>query len=184
MIVAKYLIFPIEPDFQYQSLKYILEIYTSMCSIRLFYKFWPKTMLSKTAEYALRAVACMASQSGNPASADFLAEKTKVPRRYLTRVLQDLAAAGLVQSRPGPGGGYELCRKTDELTILDVINTVAPIERIHRCPLGLKSHDELCPLHSELDKAYAATESAFAGVTIHQLVESANPIIPLCEAAE
>ncbi len=139
-------------------------------------------MLSKTAEYALRAVACMGSSMGNPVSADLLAVETKVPRRYLTRVLQDLAAAGLVASRPGPGGGYELCRDVTTLTILDVVNTVAPIERIHTCPLGLKSHTSLCPLHAELDKAYAATEAAFASVTIAELVESASPIKPLCES--
>ncbi|MCO8123838.1 Rrf2 family transcriptional regulator [Stieleria sp. TO1_6] len=138
-------------------------------------------MLSKTAEYALRAVACLGSQPDHSVSADSLAEQTKVPRRYLTRVLQDLAAAGLVRSRPGPGGGYELCQSTDKVTILDVVNTVAPIQRIRDCPLGLKSHHKLCPLHAELDKAYAATEAAFAGVTIKDLVESTSPITPLCE---
>ncbi|QDT13314.1 RrF2 family transcriptional regulator [Planctomycetes bacterium K23_9] len=139
-------------------------------------------MLSKTAEYALRAIACMGSQVGTPASADYLAKQTKVPRRYLTRVLQDLAAAGLVRSRPGPGGGYELDQPTETLTILDVVNSVAPVERIRSCPLGLKTHTKLCPLHAELDKAYAATETAFRGVTIKQLVESASPIVPLCES--
>lgn len=140
-------------------------------------------MLSKTAEYALRAVACLGSSVGSSVSADQLAVQTKVPRRYLTRVLQDLAAAGLVTSRPGPGGGYELCVDTHKLTILDVVNTVAPIERIHSCPLGLKSHTSLCPLHLELDKAYAATESAFASVTIAELVQSASPIKALCESS-
>ena len=140
-------------------------------------------MLSKTAEYALRAVTCMSGQREKPASADYLAEKTKVPRRYLTRVLQDLSSAGLVCSRPGPGGGYELAATTEELTILDVVNAVSPLERIRSCPLGLKSHTNLCPLHTELDRAYAATEAAFAGVTIRQLVESTSPIIPLCEVS-
>lgn len=140
-------------------------------------------MLSKTAEYALRAVACMGSQFGTAVSANHLAEATKVPRRYLTRVLQELVAAGLVHSRLGPGGGYELAKATDQLTILDVVNTVAPIERIRSCPLGLKTHKALCPLHAELDKAYAATEAAFAGVTIKALVDSASTIIPLCENA-
>ncbi|MGI9475013.1 MAG: RrF2 family transcriptional regulator [Rubripirellula sp.] len=139
-------------------------------------------MLSKTAEYALRAVACMGKRPGQSASADLLASETKVPRRYLTRVLQDLASAGLVRSRPGPGGGYELDKSTDTLTILDVVNAVAPVERIRSCPLGLKTHTELCPLHAELDRAYAATEAAFAGVTIRELVESTSPIVPLCEA--
>ena len=138
-------------------------------------------MISKTAEYALRAVACMGSRPDRPVSADALAEMTKVPRRYLTRVLQDLCAAGVAHSRPGPGGGYELLRPPNKLTILDVINTVEPIERIKKCPLGLKTHTKLCPLHAELDRAYAATEKAFKSVTIQELVNSANPIVPLCE---
>ncbi|QDU44774.1 RrF2 family transcriptional regulator [Symmachiella dynata] len=138
-------------------------------------------MISKTAEYALRAVTCLANDTHSPASADVLAKKTKVPRRYLTRVLQDLAAAGLVASRSGPGGGYVLKQETGKLTILDVINAVAPLERIKSCPLGLNSHTSLCPLHSELDRAFAATEAAFAAVTIRQLLESTNPIVPLCE---
>lgn len=125
----------------------------------------------------------MGGQAGTPVSADHLAEQTKVPRRYLTRVLQDLASAGLVQSRSGPGGGYELSIAADKLTILEVVNTVAPIERIRSCPLGLKSHTSLCPLHAELDKAYAATEAAFDGVTIRDLVESTSEITPLCESS-
>ena len=138
-------------------------------------------MLSKTAEYALRAIACLMGGDVNACSADYLASKTKVPRRYLTRVLQDLAAAGLVSSRPGPGGGYVLKADSAELTILDVVNAVSPVERIKSCPLGLKSHTTLCPLHAELDRAYAATETAFAGVTIRQLLDSTSPIEPLCD---
>lgn len=140
-------------------------------------------MLSKTAEYALRAVVCVASESGRPTSADVLARKTKIPRAYLHRVLQDLAAAGLVRSRPGPGGGYELARSTDKLTILDIVTAVAPIERIRHCPLGLTSHTKLCPLHRELDEVYAATEAAFRRVTLKSLLESTSPIVPLCEVS-
>lgn len=138
-------------------------------------------MLSLTAEYALRAVACLGAKDAAPQSADVIAQRTKVPRRYLNRVLQDLASAGLVRSRPGPGGGYELIRATSEITILDVINTVDPIVRIHECPLQLRSHTTLCPLHAELDKAYAAAQQAFESVTIESLVESTQAIIPLCE---
>ena len=135
-------------------------------------------MLSKTAEYALRTVACLA---GEPGSADLLCEQTKVPRRYLHKVLQDLVRAELVRSRSGPGGGYSLTRKADEITILDVVNAVAPMERIRHCPLGLTSHTSLCPLHRELDNAYAATEEAFSRVTIGQLLRSDSKIIPLCD---
>ncbi|MEZ6087543.1 MAG: Rrf2 family transcriptional regulator [Pirellulaceae bacterium] len=138
-------------------------------------------MLPKTADYALRAVASLAGRAGMPASADVVAEQTKVPRRYLNRVLQDLCAAGLVRSRPGPGGGYELSADTETLTILDVVNAVSPLERIKHCPLGLPSHTQLCPLHAELDRAYAATEAAFRNVTIAELLNSTSPIVALCD---
>ncbi len=138
-------------------------------------------MISKTAEYALRAVACLGNRDGQPASADYLAAKTKIPRRYLNRVLQDLVAAELLHSRPGPGGGYLLSGEPDRITILEIVNAVTPLQRIHSCPLGLKSHTQLCPLHAELDRVYAATEAAFAEVTIGQLLGSTNPIVPLCE---
>jgi len=141
-------------------------------------------MLSKTAEYALRTVACLAGDAGHAESADVLCEQTKVPRRYLHKVLQDLVKAELVRSRSGPGGGYSLSRLPDEITILDVVNAVAPLERIRHCPLGLPSHTSLCPLHQELDKAYAATEEAFSRVTIGQVLRSESRIIPLCDVSQ
>jgi len=138
-------------------------------------------VLSKTAEYALRTVACLAGDAGRAESAELLSEQTKVPRRYLHKVLQDLVRGELVRSRSGPGGGYTLARTPDEITILDVVNAVAPLERIRHCPLGLPSHTSLCPLHRELDNAYAATEEAFSRVTIGQILRSESKIIPLCD---
>ena len=145
----------------------------------------PRAMLSKTTEYALRAVVCLASQSpcGKlPSSADDVARITKVPRRYLHRVMQNLGAAGLVDSRCGPHGGYSLAKRADAITILDVVNAVEPLGRIFHCPLSLKSHTSLCPLHAELDRAYAATEEAFAKVTIANLLNSTSPIVPLSDS--
>jgi len=138
-------------------------------------------MLPKTAEYALRATVWLARDPEQTSSADQIAARTKVPRRYLHLVLQDLVQAGLVRSQPGPGGGYALDRDAGKISILDVVNAVGSLERIRHCPLGLTSHTKLCPLHQELDKVYAAAEAAFARVTLAQLLRSASPIIPLCE---
>lgn len=139
------------------------------------------SMLSKTAEYALRAAVCLA-QDGQPIySAQILASITKVPRRYLHKVVQDLVAGGLVKSQPGPGGGYSLAKPATKVTILDVINAVAPIERITHCPLGLPSHTSLCPLHKQLDDVYASTQNVLGKVTLDQVVRSSSGIVPLCD---
>ena len=138
-------------------------------------------MLSKTAEYALRTIACLGFDPRQSEPAETLCERTKVPRRYLHKVLQDLVRANLVNSRSGPGGGYSLSRDPDSITILDVVNAVAPLERIRHCPLGLPGHTQLCPLHQELDQAYAATEQAFARVTIGEVLRSDSKMVPLCD---
>jgi len=140
-------------------------------------------MLPKTAEYALRAVVWLGRDLNQTESADQLAELTKVPRRYLHKVLQGLGRAKLVRSQPGPGGGYALARSPEKITIRDVVNAVAPLQRIRHCPLGLPSHTQLCPLHAELDRVYAATEAALKEVTVAQLLRSTSSIVPLCEVS-
>lgn len=138
-------------------------------------------MLPKTAEYALRAIAWLAKNPEMPCSADLVADNTQVPRRYLHKVLQDLSASGLVHSRSGPGGGYTLGKPPGRITILEVINSVSPLERIRHCPLGLKSHTSLCPLHRELDQAYEKMERSFGKVTISQILRDGGEIQPLCD---
>ncbi len=139
-------------------------------------------MIPKTAEYALRAVVVLARDPQRASAAEHIAVATRVPRRYVHKVLQALARAGLVRSQSGPGGGYALVRPAEELSILDVVSAVEPVPRIRRCPLGLTSHTHLCPLHRELDEACAATERAFARVTIAQLVNQPDGVSPLCDS--
>ena len=135
-------------------------------------------MLSKTAEYALRAVVWLAHDPGQQQSADELARQTGVPRRYLHKVLQDLVKAKLVHSQPGPRGGYALARSPAKITVLDVVNATSPITRMRRCPLGLTSHQRLCPLHAELDRVYAATEAVFQRMPIDRLVDARSATGP------
>ena len=59
-------------------------------------------MLSKTAEYALRVAVCLAQSPDKLAAADELAEVTKIPRRYLHKVVQDLARGDWFVHSRGP----------------------------------------------------------------------------------
>lgn len=128
-------------------------------------------MLSQTLEYALRAMVHLAaSPDGHAASSEAIAERTRVPRGYLSKVLRDLVEADLVVSRRGPHGGFELARAADAITIFDIVSAVDPIQRISRCPLGLPEHIGLCPLHKVLDDAAAHVEREYRRVTLRQLV--------------
>jgi Rrf2 family protein len=139
-------------------------------------------VISQTAEYALRAVVCLGASPGQPLTTQAIAAKTRVPAGYLSKVLQALGRAGMVDSQRGPHGGHVLTRSLDALTVLDVINAVDPLKRIERCPLGLAAHrTQMCSLHKRLDEGMALVASLFGGTTIADLLAEANPSQPLCD---
>lgn len=127
-------------------------------------------MISSTATYALRAVVFLASQPDRYVSRSEISEATLVPHEYLLKVLNQLDAAEVVESRRGPGGGYRLRKPADELTSLEVVLAVGSIPRITECPLGMPDHETLCPLHQLLDDAVRLVEEAFAKAKISDLL--------------
>lgn len=140
-------------------------------------------MLSQTVEYALRAVVHLAMHDGQAMKTSEIAARTQVPAAYLSKVLQGLGNQGIVSLQRGVGGGVRLARPANQLTILDVVNAVDPIQRIVQCPLDLKAHGiRLCALHRRMDNAIMAMESAFQSTTVAELLEDPNPSVPLCES--
>jgi Rrf2 family nitric oxide-sensitive transcriptional repressor len=130
-------------------------------------------MLSQTAEYALRAVVCVAGSS-EPITARRVAERVQAPSGYLAKVLQLLARAGLVKSQRGVRGGFRLALPPEEISLLDVINAVDPLRRVDRCPLGLKERGErLCPLHRQMDEAILEAQNSFARRAVADLLRAA-----------
>ena len=139
-------------------------------------------MISKTAEYALRAMTFLAQGAPAARTVREIHEGTRVPEGYLSKVMQALTRAGLVRSQRGLHGGFALARIPAELTILEVVNAVDPLSRIRSCPLGIATHGEnLCPMHRRLDDAIAMVEGAFRDSTLAELLAEPSDSKPLCD---
>ncbi|HEX4129081.1 MAG TPA: Rrf2 family transcriptional regulator [Pirellulales bacterium] len=139
-------------------------------------------MLSQTVEYALRAVVYLAGRSSTACTNGQIADATKVPAAYLSKVMQALHRGELVQAQRGVNGGFRLMKDPEQLTILEVVNAVEPIQRIRTCPLGLAAHGKrLCPLHKRVDDALATMEKAFGDTTLAEVLAEPTSSVPLCE---
>ena len=133
-------------------------------------------MFSQTVEYALRAAVMLARNPGQPLAGREIARHTQVPSAYLSKVLAQLIKAGLAQGTRGTGGGYALTQPPHRIRVLDVVNAIEPLRRIHTCPLQAPGRcDQLCPLHCELDHAIAGVEQALARRTLADLIQHAHP---------
>ena len=76
-------------------------------------------MLSRTAEYALRAIVWLSDHPESSVTGQAIAAATQVPPDYLSKVMQCLVRAGLVEAQRGKNGGFSLVSNPDDLTILD-----------------------------------------------------------------
>jgi len=129
-------------------------------------------MISKTAEYALRAMVYLAENPASPNPLQGIAGSTQVPSGYLSKVMQQLVRAGLVTSLRGLGGGFTLARPATELSVYEVVQAVDPIARIRECPLKLPEHREnLCPLHRRLDDVAEMVEQSFRLTSVADLLQ-------------
>lgn len=79
-------------------------------------------MLSKQSKYGLRALIYLARHShGKPVLISEIAQRERMPRKFLERILLDLKKRGVLQSRMGKGGGYILARRPEQITVAEVI---------------------------------------------------------------
>lgn len=131
-------------------------------------------MLSQTVEYALRAMSHLASQNGQAATCELIAQATRVPPPYLAKILRDLVCADLVRSFRGPHGGFTLAREPRAISVLDIVNAVDPLRRIETCPLENPLHVSLCPLHRCLDDAIGLVQQAFRATNLGSVLEDSG----------
>jgi Rrf2 family protein len=77
-------------------------------------------MLSNKAKYGLKAMIHLAGADGIALAAN-IAQDNNIPRKFLDAILLELTKAGLLTSKKGKGGGYQLARPADAITAGQII---------------------------------------------------------------
>ena len=82
--------------------------------------------VSRKVDYALRAIIHLANEesSERACTVSEIAERERIPRQFLEKIVQQLIQRSLVRSRRGPHGGYVLGRPAEQVTFRDVIEAV------------------------------------------------------------
>ena len=81
--------------------------------------------LKSGVEWALHCCSILtALPDGRYLPTKLLAELHGVPKEYLSKALQGLSQAGIVESTLGPSGGYRLAKPASEISFLDIVEAV------------------------------------------------------------
>ena len=82
-------------------------------------------MLSKKTKYGLKAMLELAGETTRgPLQASELADRQRLPKKFLEAILLELTRHGLLQSKLGRGGGYVLTRKPGDITVGEIVRVL------------------------------------------------------------
>lgn len=134
--------------------------------------------LSLRGEYALRALIVLGLNYDQPVvRIQTISKLQNIPKRFLEQILNELKAAGIVESRRGVAGGYRLRMPPDQVTLAEVIRYIegplAPVscvsERYYeRCTCPDENN---CGIRSVMKEVREAIVKILESVTLAQLCE-------------
>lgn len=133
-------------------------------------------------EYALRAMIHLADHPNGVASGSEIAESEQIPKYFLEKVIRDLMRRGLVRSRRGPGGGYQLGRPADTITFKDIIEAVEGPITLNLCLEGTSvcSLQPGCRMFSVWEQGQRALLEVFSHTSLESIVRrAASPLSAL-----
>ena len=151
--------------------------------------------LTRKTDYALVALSYLARgwHAGDGArSAREIAERFNLPLPLLMNILKVLSAAGILRSRRGASGGYELAKAPDQTTVLEVVAAMegpvrfaaccsqcadlAAPESADDCPIEIR-----CPIREPIRRLHHRITRFLHAVTLVDLLDS-DPELFACRS--
>ncbi|SDO95466.1 transcriptional regulator, BadM/Rrf2 family [Lutimaribacter pacificus] len=114
--------------------------------------------LTSFTDYGLRMLMRMASAPGRAFSTADLAGEFDLSRNHLTKIMQQLARGGIVETRRGGSGGAVLCRDPSDIRLGDVVRLLEQGQALVECfgpDSGNCSIEGCCRLKARLRRAEA-----------------------------
>ena len=133
-------------------------------------------MLTRSAEYAVRALAMLSLRQGDGAlHAAEIADELGLPPQFLTKILRRLTATGLVSSQRGRTGGFRLNREAGEVPLLEVVEPFQDGLDGVECLLGQRDCADWasCPLHEPMADIRRAFRDLLSGTTLAEVAPRA-----------
>ncbi len=136
--------------------------------------------LSEGVEWSLHCVIVLAGlPPGATLPTKVLAECYGLSETYLSKHLQALTNARIIESVPGPRGGYRLQRPPEEISALEVVEAIDGREALFRCteirqqgPLAYapETYRVPCAIHVTMARAEKAWREALRTQTIADIM--------------
>ncbi len=129
-------------------------------------------IFSKQTSYAVRALVYLAQNNSKGAVlATVIAKAENLPAPFLSKLLGELSANGVVTGARGPGGGFTLAKDPEDISLYDIFLLYDGLTLAKDCLLGcgVCSDETACCIHEHWKNNKAAIEQFLKSTTIADL---------------
>ncbi|MBX3696582.1 MAG: SUF system Fe-S cluster assembly regulator [Dokdonella sp.] len=128
--------------------------------------------VSKLTDYATVVMTCLAMTGAEVTSAQQLADAARLELPTVSKLLKQLAHAGLVTSRRGVNGGYCLARPAEAISVADIVTAMEGPIGMTECSAhaGACGHEPHCGVRVNWQRISQAIRSALQGVSLADMV--------------
>ena len=112
--------------------------------------------ITRAAEYAIRGVLYLSLQpEGSVCLLSEISEKQDIPSSFLSKIFQNLARAGYVNSTRGTGGGFTLVKAPGDISLLDIVEAIDGQIALNVClnDGAMCDNRRVCAIHAVWDDA-------------------------------
>ena len=131
--------------------------------------------VGRRVDYAVRALSYLAGQpEGKIVSRADIEKNQDIPSFYLSKIMKDMVAGGLVRSHIGSKGGFTLAKRAAAISIKDVYETVErPLVLMECLEQGANycSFCAVCSQKSVWEKAQIVLAEFLAGVSVAEIAD-------------
>jgi Rrf2 family protein len=146
-------------------------------------------VISQKAKYALRALVALA-RAGDSMMIGQISTQEKIPRKFLEQILLEMKRHGIVMSRRGKFGGYELLMPADQITFGQVLRILdgplAPLPCLSRIAYRRCSDcktEEACEIRRVFARVATSAREVLDRTTIADSLRRPTPELGLAEQA-
>ncbi|MBN8413678.1 SUF system Fe-S cluster assembly regulator [Halomonas denitrificans] len=137
--------------------------------------------LSRMTDYAAVVMAQIARHPREPHAAGELADAVQLPHPTVSKTLKMLVKAGLLVSRRGAQGGYQLARAASEITVSDIISAIEGPVAVTECSHAEGDCDlaSTCGVADNWQRVSLAIRELLDSITLAHLADSSPLKMPV-----
>jgi len=130
--------------------------------------------ITRKLDYGLRILLILGCRPHERLTSVALSKLINAPRQFTLKIAQTLTQAGLIKAQRGVGGGIQLARQPETITLIEIFEVMDTSSALNECLVNPHAciREEYCSVHHRLRSIQAVLDQELTKTTLAGLISN------------